>query len=328
MTYNLKSMKGEKVLITGGIGLVGSNVARKCLELGAEVTIFNKNFDKIKNIEDIKSRVKIIRGDIMDYEKIEESIFGMDYIFLFAGQVSHLKSMKNPFLDLNANCKATLNVLESCRKHNPDAKIIFSGTVREAGVISGKYVDETQREEPTSIYGLHKLTSEKYLQIYNKVYGLKTTTLRLTNVFGIGTYNTNAERSVINHFIKRALKEKKLDVYGDGGPLRDYNYVENVAEAFVCAAQSEKTNGEFYILGSGQGKTFIDFLDKLKNEIKNTLGFEIEINKIPVPEAVEKTVQGDVIADYSKLKDATGWQPKISFEEGIRKTIEFYYKNE
>lgn len=320
----MENMQGKKVLITGGLGLVGSNLARRLVADGAKVTIFDKSAENIKNIEDIKDKVEIILGDISDSAKIEESVKEKDAIFLLAGQISVPVSMENPFLDLELNCKATLNVLEACRKHNPNAAIVFAGTIREAGPIKGTYAKEEQREDPTSLFDLHKLTSEKYLQIYNKVYGLKTTTLRFSNIFGVGVYNTDPHASVINHFVKKALIDKKLQVYGDGGPLRDYNYVENIVDACIAVAESENTNGEFYVTGSGQGRNFKQFLDELQKILEKEYGIELEIEKVPTPEVVAKTVQGDVIADYSKLNKATGWFPRISFEEGLRKVVEFY----
>jgi len=325
MSSNIFS--GKKVLITGGFGFTGSNLARRLVNCGAEVSLLKRESDDKKNVEDIINKVKIIAGDVRDYEKIEESIKEKDYIFHLASQSSVPVSMENPFLDLDTNCKATLNLLESCRKINKNAKIIFAGTIREAGQIEGTYANEEQREFPTSIVDLHKLASEKYLQIYHKVYGLNTTTLRFSNIFGPGQYVTHPHKSVINHIIKKVLSDKKIEVYGDGGPLRDYNYVENVVDACLNAAQSPNTAGGYYIIGSGEGNTFKDFLEKLKKLVMEMYGFSIEIKKIETPEIISKTSQGSVIADYKKFNKATGWMPKINFENGIRKTADFYYKN-
>jgi nucleoside-diphosphate-sugar epimerase len=287
------------------------------------VSIYDSAEKYSANVDDIRGKIEVILGDISDRNLLKESVIGKESIFLLAGQVSHIKSMEDPFLDLELNCRSTLNVLESCRSDNPGANIVFSGTVREAGPMKDTYAREGQREEPSSIYDIHKLTSEKYLQVYNKVYGLRTTCLRLTNVFGPGNLETHPERSVINHFIKKAISDRKLKVYGDGGPLRDYNYVDNVADAFIVASQSEKTKGEFYVIGSGEGKRFSDFLSTLEKELR-TFGVGIEIEKVPTPKTVEMTVQGDLIADYGKFSVYSGWKPKVSFEEGVRKTIEYY----
>lgn len=285
----------KKVLITGALSLIGSHLAKRLVEYGAEVTSFTR-----------------ASGDIRDYEKIDSLIQDKDIIFHLAGQSSVPVSMEDPFLDLDTNCKATLNILEACKKYNRRAKIVFSGTIRAA--------------DPTSIFDLHKFTSEKYLQIYHNVYGLPTTTLRLSNVFGDGIDKTDPHRSVINHIVKKALLEKSLDIYGNGGPLRDYNYVENVVEACLLAAQSGKTKGEYYIIGSGEGRSFKEVLETLQKMVKEMYGFVIEVKKIPTPELIKKTVQGDVIVDYTKFNQATGWRPKVSFEEGLSRTIEFYKK--
>ena len=318
--------RDKTVLITGGLGLTGSNLARRLVSLGAKVSIYTKSLRHEANIKDIKERVEIILGDISDKNKIQQAVLNKDFIFLLAGQTSVPISMENPFLDLELNARATLNVLEACKEFNKEANIIFAGTIREAGQIENTYAREKQREDPTSIFDLHKLTSEKYLQIYNKVYGLKTVTLRFSNIFGMGQVETDPHVSVINHFVKKAIIDKELQVYGNGGPLRDYNYVENIVDACLIASTTPKAWGNVYITGSGEGRNFKQFLDSLKEILKKEYNIDIEITKVPTPEIISKTVQGDVIADYYKFMGDTGWKPKISFQEGLKKTVEFYMK--
>jgi len=320
----IESIENKKSLITGGLGLVGNNLARTLVHNGVIVSVLSKSLKNIQNISDIKDKIELIKGDVADYELIKKYAKDKEYIFHLAGQSSVPKSMENPMLDLQANCMSTLNILEVCRKYNRTAKIVFSGTVRESGPIKSKYADGNHRENPTSIFDLHKLTSEKYLKIYSKSYGLKTTTLRFSNIFGDVQYDTDPNISVINHFIKMAIKNRKLQVYGDGGPLRDHNYVDNVVDALMLAAQTNKTDGKHYVLGSGEGNSFFDFLIRLKHILEKEHGIKIEIKQVPTPEVVQKTAQGDVIVDFSQLNEDTGYNPRVTFDEGLNKTIEFY----
>ena len=319
-------MDGKNVLITGGLGLVGSALTRKLVELGNNVTIFTRSQKNLLNIEKIVDSVNIIVADIRDSDAISEAIKEKDFIFHLAGQGSHIDSMNDPYLDLDTNCKATLYILEACKKYNLNVKIVYAGTVREAGPIKGLSAREDQKESPTSIFDIHKLTSEKYMQIYYAAYGINTTTLRLTNVYGEGNHFTDPALCIVNYFVKKALTEGELEFYGDGGPLRDYIHVEDVVNAFISAAESPSTNGEYYIIGSGEGRNFMDFLETLKNKMKAE-NLSLKLNKITTPDIVEKIVQGNVIADYSKFKNATNWKSIISFEEGLQRTINFYLKN-
>jgi UDP-glucose 4-epimerase len=314
---------GKNALITGGLGLTGSNLARRLVEYGANVSLYNSTLTNEKNVADIRDKVDIIVGDISDYEKVESAILDRDIVFHLAGQSSVSDSMAFPYLDLNVNCKGTLNVLESCKEYNGLAKIVFAGTVREVGPMIG-HVKEDQRENPVSIFDLHKLTCEKYMEIYHKIYGMATTTLRFSNIYGEGQFYTDPDRNVINHYVKKALSDRVLNVYGDGGPLRDYNHVSNIVDACLNAASSDYTNGKYYVLGSGESKTFKNFIDILQKILKEEHSIEIEINKVDMPNVIAKTVQGNVIVDSSRFEEDTGWRPKINFEEGLRRVLDFY----
>jgi len=322
---NIPELQGN-VLITGGLGLVGSNLARRLANQGVNVTILTPSLKNINNLQDIKDKVSIIQGEVQDFNKIQELVKDKQHVFHLAGVGSHKSSMDNPFLDLDIHVKGTLNILEACRKHSENANIVFSGTIRQAGVIENTYAKEEQYELPVSNYDAHRLLAEKHLRIYNKMYGLPTTTLRLSNIFGDGQYNTDITLSPINHITKQAVLGNTLKIYGDGGPLRDYNYVGNIVDALIVAADSKNTKGEFYITGSGQGKNFKQFMETLSRLIEGLYGRTVIIEKIAPPEGFEKTAQQDVIADYSKFNKATGWVPRVSFEEGLKRTIEYYKK--
>ncbi len=319
-------MKNKKILITGGAGFLGSNLARRLIEEN-EIFLFVKPGADLWRIVDIKEHknMKIIEGDLLNREAIETTIRDKDYLFHFVWQTDLKKSMSQPFEDLKNDVGGLINVLERCKEINPHIKIVFPSTVTVIGMPQKMPSDENERENPTSIYDINKLTAEKFLSVYFSEYGIKNCVLRLSNVFGEYQKIDNPNRGVLNFMIGRALREEPLTVYGEGNWIRDYCYVQNYIDAFILAAESEKTNGEVYVLGSGTGKTFNEVVEKIKGVTKELTGINISIEHVPFPEKEHEINKRNFIADFSKFKGDTGWKPKISFDEGIRKTIEFYY---
>jgi nucleoside-diphosphate-sugar epimerase len=324
MAFQINKMQDKKVLITGGLGFIGSNLARKLVEIGAEVTIFEKNIEYMDNILDIKDKIKIISGNICDEKIVKEIIEDKDVIYHLAWQTDLKKSMENPQQDVIIDLVGILNILEECRKNNPNVKVVFSSTVTILGDSNKIPANEDEKENPLSIYEANKLAAEKYLLMYNKTYGLKTTILRLSNVFGERQKINNPNRGILNFMIGRALRGEEMTVYGDGGFIRDYCYIQNYIDAFILAAQKDETSGEFFVLGSGIGRKFIDVVNEIKKIVKEITGKDSKIVHIPFPEGENKVNKRNFIADYSKFKKATGWYPKVSFEEGVRNTINFY----
>jgi len=316
-------LKGN-VLITGGLGFIGSNLAQRLINEEVNLTLFTNSLENIKNIQEIKEKVKIVHGDIRDFDKVKSIILNQDHIFHFAGQIDHLLSLENPKLDLDINCNGTLNILEACRKFNAKANIIFSSSVGVIGKAEKIPADESQRENPPSIYEIHKLTCERYMVLYNKLYNLPTTVLRFANVFGERQKMSVSNRGILNQMMRKAFLSETITIYGEGNFIRDYSYVQNYLDACICAALSENTKGEIYMIGSGLGLTFKDMVAILNKNVKELTGKSAEIKHVPFPETEKKIDRGDFIANCSKFKKATGWQPKISFEEGIKKTILFY----
>lgn len=320
-------MKNKKVLITGGAGFIGSNLARRLLDFGAEVTIFKRAEDDEKNISDIKEKLKIINGNLTNKEDIEKSIKDKDYLFHLAWQTDLKQSMINPKEDVQNDLIGLINILESCKKENPKIKIIFASTVTVIGETDELSPTEKHREDPISTYEINKLTAEKYLQMYYKIYGIKICVLRLSNVFGEGQRIDNPNRGVLNFMIGKALRGEELTVYGKGDFIRDYCYIQNYMDAFVLAAESEKTNGEVYVLGSGQGKTFNEVVEKIKEIVEKSIEKKVVITHISFPDKENEINKRNFIADYSKFNKATDWGPKTSFEEGLKRTIKFYLKH-
>jgi len=324
--YKIKEMKEKRVLITGGLGFIGSNLAIKLIDLGADVTLLTKTTKKIRNIKEIKDKVQVDVLDINNKEKLRKAVKDKNTIFHFAGQTSHTYAIKNPVIDIDINCVSTLNLLEACRKYNDSAKVIFSGTVTQVGKVSREQLPITEklRDKPIDLYSANKLAAEKYFLVYNRVYGMRTTSIRLSTIYGERQEVTNPSRGITNLFIKKAMCGERITIYGDGSFIRDYNYVGNVVDAFLLASQIEKTNGYYFNLGSNRGTKFVDMVKTVIQTVKDATGKEGRFKFVSWPKEIKKVDQGDMVIDYTKLNRFTGWYPKVSFKEGIRKTVEFY----
>lgn len=326
MVSEYKKLAGKKFLITGGAGFIGSNLTRKLLDYGADITIFVRdNFDKYR-IEDIKNKIKIINGDLTSENDVKQAIENKDYMFHLAWNTDLKLSMSHPKEDINEEIIGLINILELCRKNNPDMKIIFSSTVTVIGKTSKEDlpINEKKYGIPLSIYEANKLSAENYLMMYNNVYNLKTCILRFSNVFGEWQRIDNPSRGVLNFMIGRALRGETLNVYGTGNFIRDYCYVQNYIDAMILAALSENTNGEVYIIGSGEGRNFNEIVKSIKRIVEENTKKEVKIDNIPWPDEENEINKRDFIADFSKFNKATGWIPKISFDDGLRKVIKFY----
>lgn len=316
-------MEGKRCLITGGLGFIGSNIAHKLVELGAEVSIVDACLDpygwNFANIKEIKDRVKFTKADIRDEKAMASAIKEQDLIFNCAGQVSHLDSMSNPFLDLDINCRGNLTLLEACRRFSDKAKIIYAGTRGQMGSLHYSPADEEHPDNPTDIYGADKWAAEKYHLVYNSAYGLLATSLRINNTYGERHQMRHAKYGILNWFIRLALEGKEIQVFGDGSQTRDYNYIADVVDAMLLAAQNEKTNGKYYLLGSGKETKFIDMV-KAVIMAAGSGSYRL----VPWPEERKAIEVGNFFVTYKKIKEELGWEPKTPLEEGLRKTVAFY----
>jgi UDP-glucose 4-epimerase len=295
----------KSALITGGFGFLGKNLTQRLLDLDFEVTHLTERVEK----SDFNSLVK-----------------NKDYIFHFAWQTDLEKSMENPISDVSTDIIGLLHLLESCKKYNPNTKIIFPSTVTVIGGENKIPSNEDEKENPISIYDVNKLMAEKYFSVYFKNYGIKSTCLRLSNTFGENQRIDNPKRGVLNFIIGKSLRNEPLTISGEGNFIRDYSYAPNIIDAFILAAQSSNTNGEVYVIGSGEGRTFNEVVSKVQNYARELYHSSSEIVHLPSKNS-HRINKRNFIADYSKFKKATGWLPKVSFDEGLRKTMEFY-KNE
>lgn len=319
-----KFYKNRQVLITGGLGFIGSNLAIKLVNVGAKVTILDAllpNFGgNIFNISPVKHDVKAILGDMRDEKTIKKVVRDKQIIFNLAGTLSHIDSMTNPFEDLDINCRAQLCLLEACRKYNRTVKIVFAGTRNQYGKALYLPVDEKHLQEPTDINGINALAAEKYHFLYHRIYGIKAVSLRMSNTFGPRHQMKHSRQGVLNWFIRMLINGEKIELFGDGSQIRDINYIDDAVDALLLCAQAKKAEGQSYNIG-GEPLTLKEFLEKA------ILAYGSGNYKlIPFPKERKSIEVGNYVADIKKIRDDLDWEPKISADEGIRMTFEYYGK--
>jgi len=313
---------GRNVMITGGLGFIGSNLAHKLVELGANVLLVDSLIPdyggNLFNIAGIRDKVKVNIADVRDENAMNYLVRDQNYIFNLAGQVSHIDSMNDPYTDLEINCRSQLSILEACRKSNPTVKIVFAGTRQQYGKPQYLPVDEKHLMCPTDVNGINKMAGEWYHIVYNNVYGIRATSLRLTNTYGPRQLMKHNRQGFIGWFIRQAIDGKEIQIYGDGQQVRDLTYVDDVVDAFLRAAANDKTNGEVFNLGGLEPINLLE-LTQMLLEITGTGSYRL----VPFPEEKKKIDIGDVYCDYTKVKKVLGWEPQVSLREGLKKTVRY-----
>ncbi len=318
MTY-----QNKKVLITGGLGFLGSNLTRKLLNDGAQITIVD-NLNPLYggnlfNIEGLEKDINIIIEDVRDEDKLIPIIKDTDLIFHFAAQVSYIDSLSMPYTDLDLNAKSTLQILELCRHYNPNAKIIFSSSRMVLGKIQTPKYGENHPTNPLSLYAIHKLTSEKYLLMYYHDFGIRTTIFRITNPYGPRQQIKHSKYSLPGWFIRQALEGKEISIFGSGEQVRDYIYIDDIVNAMYYTILNSESDGEIINLGSGYPSKFKDMVTNIVEIVGSG-----SIRYIPWPENYEKIETGDSIPDISKLTKISGYKSNISLKKGIELTANYY----
>ena len=316
----------RKVLITGGLGFIGSNLARKLVELGAEVTLVDSLIPQyggnLFNVDDFKEKVTINISDIRDKFAIAYLVKGKDYLFNLAGQTSHIDSMASPQTDLDINASAQISILEACRNTNPEIKLIFASTRQLYGKPDYLPVDENHPIRPVDINGINKLAGEWYHLLYNNVYGIRACALRLTNTYGPGMRVKDARQTFLGIWIRLLLEGKPIQIFGNGQQLRDFNYVDDCVEALLLAASSDLANGKVYNLGSSEVINLRDLATMMVD-----LGYGGSFEMIPFPPERKAIDIGDYYSDYSLIKQDLGWFPTIELRDGLARTIAYYQEN-
>jgi UDP-glucose 4-epimerase len=314
-----------QVLITGGLGFIGSNLARRLVHLGAEITLVDSLIPdyggNLFNISDVRDRLHVNISDVRDNHSMRNLVQGKDYLFNLAGQTSHLDSMVNPAPDLEINCGAQLSILEACRIRNPGIKIVFASTRQIYGRPQSLPVTEAHPLDPVDINGINKMAAEKYHLLYSQIYGMHATALRLTNTIGPRMRIKDARQTFVGLWIRQLLEQKPIEVWG-GKQFRDFTDVEDAVDAFLMAAASPVTKGQVYNLGGGE----VVELESLAREMLDVYGSgDYSIRDFP-PERLVIDI-GDYYADFSKITSVLGWTPKKTLRETIQKTLRFYQEN-
>jgi len=327
MDIPLEKYKGRSVLITGGLGFIGSNLAHRLAAIeDVEITIIDSLGEgqggNLYNVEGIKDKINLHIADMGDSWVINHLVGGVDYIFDLAGSVSHIDSMKMPQVDLQLNCVTHLALLEACRLFNPHVKIVFTSTRQVYGQPEYLPLDENHRIQPADINGVHKRTAELYLQLYRHAYGMKTVSLRLTNTYGPRQQLQNNRQGFIAWFVRQAMDGETIELFGEGKQRRDLNYVDDVVDALLLAGASQEAEGKIFNLGHHQ---VVSLADVAEEAIRIT-GRGTAVG-VPFPLERQLIDVGNCYCSYKNIERTLGWRPRVQLREGLERTIEFYRQN-
>ena len=321
----MEKYRGKSVMITGGLGFIGSNLARRLVELGANVLLVDSLIPdyggNLFNIHTIREKVWVNIADIRDEHSMRYLVRDQDYIFNLAGQVSHIDSMTDPFTDLEINVRAQLSLLEACRYNNPSVKVIYASTRQIYGVPDYLPLDEKHILHPTDVNGINKMAGEWYHIVYNNVHNIHAVSLRLTNTYGPGQLMKHNRQAFIGWLIRQVIDGEEIQIFGDGEQRRDLNFVDDVIDAFLRAGACDQSKGQIYNLG-GDEPINLKALAELLIELAGQGTFRL----VPFPAERKRIDVGDVHSSYIHIRDDLGWRPKTSLREGLSCTIDYYRK--
>lgn len=320
-----KAFANKKVLITGGLGFIGSNLAQRLVELSADVLLVDSLVPEYGgntcNIRGIENLVRVNISDVRDEHSMRYLVQGRDFLFNLAGQTSHLDSMNDPETDMEINCRAQLSILEACRRCNAGIKIVFASTRQIYGKPKYLPVDEQHLLSPVDVNGINKMAGEWYHILYNDAYGIRASALRLTNTYGARMRVKDARQTFLGIWIRLLVEDKPLEVWG-GQQLRDFTYVDDAVEAFLMAAASEEANGKVFNLG---GDRVVSLAELARILVTVNGGGEFVHREFP---SDRKRIDiGDYYADYGRIRAVLGWEPTIPLESGLARTLEFYRRH-
>lgn len=313
----------KRILITGGLGFIGSNLARALVNQGALVTLVDSLIPQyggnLFNIADIRDQLDVNICDVRDPHAMKYLVQGKDYLFNLAGQTSHMDSMTDPQTDLEINASAQLSILEACRMNNPEIKVVFASTRQLYGRPDYLPVDEKHPIRPVDVNGINKLAGEWYHLLYSNVYGMRACALRLTNTYGPGMRVKDARQTFLGIWVRLLLEGKPIKVFGDGEQLRDFNFVDDCVDALLMAGASEHANGKVYNLGSDEVISL-----KALAEMMTNLGYSGSYELVPFPEDRKAIDIGDYYSDFSLISEELGWSPRVVLQSGLLKTLQYY----
>src|SRR6266446_603789 len=310
-------------MITGGLGFIGSNLARRLVELGADILLVDSLIPdyggNLFNIDGIADRVRVNVADIRQQSTMNYLVQDRAVIFNLAGQVSHIDSIRDPYTDLDVNCRSQLTILEACRNHNPSVKVVYAGTRQVYGRPDSLPVSEAHLVRPTDVNGINKAAGEYYHLVYNNVFGVRACSLRLTNVYGPRQLIKHNRQGFIGWFIRSAIENTTIQLYGDGSQLRDFVYVDDAADAFLRAGAMDACNGEAFNVGGSEPLSHRDLTTMLVDVAGSG-----RIEYVDWPADKKAIDIGSFYADSTKFKRATGWSPTVTVREGLGRAVAFY----
>jgi UDP-glucose 4-epimerase len=315
------ALAGKRVLITGGLGFIGSNLARALVGYGARVSVvdcLDPNYGgNRRNLAGVASRVKVHIGDVRDFDRLPALVRGQDFLFNLAGQTSHMDSMLDPQTDLDINCRAQLEILEACRRHNPAVRIVFASTRQFYGRPDYLPVDEKHPLRPVDVNGINKFAGESFHLLYSRVHGIRATALRLTNTIGPRMRIKDARQTFVGVWVRQLLEGKPIEVWG-GEQLRDFTYVDDAVEAFLLCAVSSKTEGRVFNLGGPPPVT----LRRLAELLVSLHGGSFVVREFPADR--KKIDIGDYYADDRLIRRTLGWKTRTGLRTALARTLDYY----
>src|SRR5688572_20344759 len=315
--------RDRHVMITGGLGFIGSTLAHQLADLGARVLVVDSLIPEyggnLFNIAGIEDRVRVNIADVRQSSTMNYLVRGQEVIFNLAGQVSHIDSMQDPYTDLEINCRSQLSILEACRRNNPAVKVVFAGTRQVYGRPDSLPVTEQHLVKPTDVNGINKAAGENYHIVYNNVFGVRACSLRLTNVYGPRQLLKHNRQGFIGWFIRLAIEGRQIPIYGDGSQMRDFVFVDDAADAFLRARASDRCNGQVFNVGGAE-----PIAHKALVELLVGIAGSGTYQMVEWPAEKKAIDIGDFYADSSRFLKTVGWRPTTTLAQGLTKTIAFY----
>lgn len=318
--HNLVEYEGKKVLVTGGLGFMGFNLVRKLAAADVTLKVLSRSWPPLPgSVESTLGRATFLHGDIRDPVVVEEAIEGCDLIFHLAGKSGAAASNASPLEDLDVNGRGMLTLLDACRRLNRTVKVIYPSSRLVYGASAKQPTNEQAPAAPLSIYGIHKWASEQYLLLYERLYGLRATILRITNPYGPFQRPEQNRYGVVNWFIHQAMQNHALTVYGQGAQLRDYIHIDDVVDAMLAAGMATQADGMIFNVGSGRGVSFLQMAELVVRAVGRGTIKHVEW---PADAAIVET--GDFVADTTLIRERLGWTARIPLESGIADVIARY----
>jgi UDP-glucose 4-epimerase len=317
----MNGYSGRRLLVIGGLGFIGVNLVARLVEAGSRITLVTpareRHADQALKFED--AGVHIVEGDIRDLGLMTHIAGGQEIVFNLSGQSGAMRSMEDPWTDLDVNCRGNLVLLEALRDVNPRAKVVLAGSRLQYGRPTRLPAMEQDAGDPLCLHAIHKETAEQYLRLYGRLFGLRYAVARVTNPYGPGQPAGRTAYGVINRLIHLALADETLTIYGDGQQQRDYIHVDDVVDALQTLGASDKSDGQVYNVGTGTGSRLID----VARLIVQTAGGG-RVQQVEWPALAEQIETGDFVADISRIQTDLGWSPAIQLSDGLERTVAFY----